>query len=411
MQKTDKIGKEKTFSPNKLPFLQSQILQKIFIDINNNVKSDIEDIAQLTDYKKESKILDFACKALITKKFIEGNFDIGFSIPSNRIELYNFVIKKNDYEHKHYSNNILKFKYINKKNDNEQSLFDNFKTISDYNREGVCHRWYDYLEDFPFILIEDNIKEYNINENSLIVDPFAGSGTTNVTAKMFNIHSIGLDANPLMAFISRVKTTWDIDLNLFKIEVIDVATKFLQNILNFEELNIDCNFLEKMPKKELNQWLSFALQKEVVLLKHYIKEVKDNKIRDLLLLAMSRSALDASYVSFCPGTTFYPFREKEEFWNLFTNKVIDIITDLEIIKNSNLIYAKANLINDTCLSAHKQIQPNTVDFIITSPPYPNDLEYTRQTRLEMYLLDFVNNMKDIQKIKGQEKLLKQRKII
>ncbi|MCL2313366.1 MAG: hypothetical protein FWC41_12995, partial [Firmicutes bacterium] len=40
-----------------------------------------------------------------------------------------------------------------------------------------------------------------------------------------------------------------------------------------------------------------------------------------------------------------------------------------------------------------------IDFIITSPPYPNDLEYTRQTRLELYLLDFVKSMEDVQQIK------------
>lgn len=393
------LNNKKYISPSKLPFLQSQILQKLYLDIHGNIKSTIEDIVQVTDYKKESKILNDAIRALIKKEFIEGNLDNEFSVPTHRKELYNFVIKKNDYEHKKYSLNILKLQYVNRLNEKNYSLFNFQKTISDYNCEGVCHNWYDYLEDFPYHLIEEKIKEYSIKEGSLIIEPFAGSGTTNVTAKMFNIKSIGFDANPLMTFISKVKTTWDIDLQILKKEIIKIAGKFLQNIHNFNKLNIGKDFLERMPKKELNQWLSFALQKEVVLLKHYIKEVKDMKIRNLLLLAMSRSCLDASYVSFCPGTTFYPFREKEEFWNLFTNKVIDIYSDLEKIQSKHTDSSKATLINDTCLNAHKYINPNTIDLLITSPPYPNDLEYTRQTRLEMYLLDFVQSMDDVQKIK------------
>jgi DNA modification methylase len=40
-----------------------------------------------------------------------------------------------------------------------------------------------------------------------------------------------------------------------------------------------------------------------------------------------------------------------------------------------------------------------VDFIFTSPPYPNDLEYTRQTRLELFLLGYVKNMEDVRDIK------------
>ena len=399
MQVKAKIKNQKLISPNKLPFLQSQILQKLFLDIHSNKKSYLNDIVKLTNYKKESKILNDAINALIVKKFIVGNFEKGFSVPTYRIELYNQVIKKNDYKHKIYSKNILKFSYVNKLNGKNGTLFSEIKTISDYNKEGICHKWYDYLEDFPYQLIEEKINEYKITKNSLIVEPFAGSGTTNITAKMFNIKSIGFDANPLMTFISKVKTTWNIDLKQLKKEIINVSEKFLNNIHNFDKLNIDKDFLERMPKKELNQWLSFALQKEVVLLKSYIKKIENQKIRDLLLLAMSRSALDASYVSFCPGTTFYPFREKEEFWNLFTNKVIDIYTDLEKIQSKKNTYVEATLINDTCLNAQKHIKSNSIDFLITSPPYPNDLEYTRQTRLEMYMLDFVKNMDDVQKIK------------
>ena len=100
-------------SLNKLPFLQSQILQKLYLDIHNNIKTTIEDIAQITNYKKESKILNDAIKALITKEFIEGDFEKG---------LYNLVVRKNDYKHKNYSKNILNFQYVNKINDKSHSL-------------------------------------------------------------------------------------------------------------------------------------------------------------------------------------------------------------------------------------------------------------------------------------------------
>lgn len=399
MQETKEIKQTKIISPNKLPFLQSQILQKLYLDIHNNIKTTIENIAKITDYKTESKILNDAIKALDIKEFVNGDFDVGFSVPEQRVGLFKVVTKKNDYVHKKYSHNILKLQYVNKINGKSYSLFEQIKTVKDYNNEGVCHRWYDYLEDFPYELIEEKINKYKITEKSLIVEPFAGSGTTNVTSKMFGINSIGFDANPLMTFISKVKTTWDIDLKEFKREVIKISENFLKNIHDFEKLNIDNDFLVRMPKKELNQWLSIALQKEVVLLKHYIKKIENDKIRNLLLLAMSRSALDASFVSFCPGTTFYPFREKEEFWNLFTNKIIDIYTDLEKIIGQKIEYPKATLINDSCLNANKYIEPHSIDFLITSPPYPNDLEYTRQTRLEMYMLDFVKSMEDVQKIK------------
>ncbi len=414
---TEKIITEKLISPNKLPFLQAQVLQKIYLNINNNIASTIEEFAEITDYKKDSKILSDAIKALNIKKFIDGDLENGFFVPDDRTNLYKSVVNKNDYVHKVYSDNILRFQYINKVNnsinnnassDIQVDLFQTNTTnkntisnnvISHYNKSGTCHRWYDYLEDFPYYLIEEKIKEYGLSENSIIVEPFAGSGTTNVSSKMFNMKSYGFDANPLMAFISSVKTTWDVHLENYKKEVISVAKNFLENIHNIENLAIDNDFLDRMPKKELSQWLSFGLQKEIILLKSFIKKGKDEKIKNLLLLAMSRAALDASFVAFCPGTTFYPFREKEEFWNIFTNRVIDIYKDLQKMQEFGIVYPDATLINDSCLNARKYIKDNSIDFLVTSPPYPNDLEYTRQTRLEMYMLDFVQNMEDVQKIK------------
>lgn len=388
-------AKGKISSPNNLPFLQAQILQKIYFDLFEQEQTTIEDLSELTDYPKDSKILGDAIEALIEKGFLDGTLLGGFKVPEYCLDLFSKIVKRNDYKHKEYSTNILQFITPEKI---LPSLFEEEQTISELNNYGVVHRWYDYLEDFPYSLIEDKIKEYNIKVDSLIVEPFAGSGTTCVAANFFKCNSIGFDANPLMAFISKVKTTWDIDLAVYKKQVIKIARQFLEKIHVYDSLSLRNGFLEHMPKKELNQWLSPSLQKEVNLLKNLIDEVTDNKIKNLLLLALSKSCLDASYVSFCPGTTFYPFREKEEFWDLFTRKTIQIYEDVEKVQKHNH-YGKSTLINDTCLNAKKYIKPKSIDFIITSPPYPNDLEYTRQTRLEMYLLDFVRSMDEVQQIK------------
>lgn len=394
-------------NPNKLPFLQSQILEKIYLDISLKHKTTIEDLALLTEYKSESKILKDAIVSLINKAFICGDLENGFYVPDGRNEFFKKVVEKNNFVNKKYSKNILYFKHSKRKKRNvlhiNDSLFYDNKysnsIISKYNNGGICHRWYNYLEDFPYYLIEEKIKEYNLNEKSLIVEPFAGSGTTNVTAKMFNIKSIGFDANPLMSFISKVKTTWNIDTTKFKEATVKISEQFLNNIHKIDVIEYQRDFLDNMPRKELNQWLSISLQNEVVLLKNYINTINDKNIRNLLLLAMSRSALDASFVSFCPGTTFYPFKEKDEFWDIFTDRVVDIYDDLVKFQEILSTYGESDIINDTCLNASHYLKNNSIDFLITSPPYPNDLEYTRQTRLELYLLDFVKNMDDVQKIK------------
>lgn len=39
------------------------------------------------------------------------------------------------------------------------------------------------------------------------------------------------------------------------------------------------------------------------------------------------------------------------------------------------------------------LQPNSIDAVFTSPPYPNEKDYTRTTRLESVILDFVTTSK------------------
>lgn len=45
------------------------------------------------------------------------------------------------------------------------------------------------------------------------------------------------------------------------------------------------------------------------------------------------------------------------------------------------------------------IEPRSIDAVITSPPYPNEKDYSRTTRLETVLLGFIHDRKDLQELK------------
>jgi len=67
------ISLDRTVNPNKLPFLQVQILQRIYLDLFEQRQTALEDLAELTDYPKDSKILKDAIDALVRKDFLEGD--------------------------------------------------------------------------------------------------------------------------------------------------------------------------------------------------------------------------------------------------------------------------------------------------------------------------------------------------
>src|SRR5207302_840611 len=45
------------------------------------------------------------------------------------------------------------------------------------------------------------------------------------------------------------------------------------------------------------------------------------------------------------------------------------------------------------------LRPHSVDAVITSPPYPNEKDYTRTTRLETVILGFIRDKKALQALK------------
>ena len=391
----------------KLPFLQSQILDYIYSKIYDNEKPSINELSQITGYSIDSRIFLNAIELLVKKGFIEKLEGFNFSIPESKKTFFQERIANIRSQNITYNIDFLEL--IDNNSIEQLPLFNQFRSISDLNQLNIVHQWYDYLEDFPFSLLEESIKKYNLKNGNLVLDPFCGSGTTLVSSNFFGLNAIGIDANPLMCLVSQVKTTWEIELSELREIFCNITKKFIELAGDIDNYQFENDFLKVMPKRELNQWMSLRMQQEVSLMKDLINNVKNEKIHKLLLVMLGKSAFDSSYVALCPGTTFYPHRQKEPFFNTFCKKIAQAYKDLETIQQFDS-YGKATIFNDSAMRASSFIKEESVDFIITSPPYPNDLEYTRQTRLELYLLDFVKNMENVQKlkktmIKGSTKLI------
>jgi hypothetical protein len=47
------------------------------------------------------------------------------------------------------------------------------------------------------------------------------------------------------------------------------------------------------------------------------------------------------------------------------------------------------------------LPPNSIDAVITSPPYPNEKDYTRTTRLESVILRFISNKAELRSLRQQ----------
>ena len=82
------------------------------------------------------------------------------------------------------------------------------------------HRWYRLTPSFSPRLAGDIAREFRLNENDFVLDPFSGVGTVPLCMKYRGIPSCSVEINPYLHFVGTVKTRTYIDLKVIE-EVFD----------------------------------------------------------------------------------------------------------------------------------------------------------------------------------------------
>lgn len=235
------------------------------------------------------------------------------------------------------------------------------------NKRYPIHNWYYFKEGFSKELVEHFIKNYGIPQGSTVLDPFCGVGTTLLTCKQNGINSIGFDVCPLFTFISKVKTQ-DYDLNILE--------KNVNEAVNWK--------LEKPKELPNNDFLKKALSRQaledVVFYRKKISELEDKKSRDFMMLALIDSTTRGSWIVKDGALARIQKEGKPPVGKLFRNKIKLMLKDL---KKSNLGSAEVEIrLQD---SRNMTLENDSINYVITSPPYLNKLEYTKIYKLELLL--------------------------
>jgi len=102
-------------------------------------------------------------------------------------------------------------------------LVDKFTDTNAY----AFHNLYPYKGKFYPRVVRSLINAFKLNNNSLLLDPFNGSGTTTHEASIMGIKSLGIDVTPMGIVLSKLKN----DLLFIEEQKLNFAPKELQDIL------------------------------------------------------------------------------------------------------------------------------------------------------------------------------------
>jgi DNA modification methylase len=289
--------------------------------------------------------------------------------------------------------------------------------------DGDIHEWYRFVLSFPDHLVDEMCQRFGAGQGDIILDPFCGTGTTLVECKKKGIDCIGIEANPACVFASRVKTTWDLDTEELRTAAKAVvgrvnatcneltfsgqplfATAFNADALKRQLLANSQEGRYFVSSGMLNRgWISETPFYKTLSLLNEIKSARiEPKVKDMLKLALVAILVEkVGNVSF--GPEIYVSRRKEDadVLGAFRKKIERMVADLEKVQEVDTVGESWVLSGDAreCDSVLTQSNLGSVDFVITSPPYPTEKDYTRQTRLELVFLGYVYNAKSLRRIK------------
>jgi len=235
------------------------------------------------------------------------------------------------------------------------------------NKFEPIHNWYYFKEGYSKQLVDVIIDKFGLNENSMVLDPFCGSGTSLLTCKQRGIKSIGFDVSPFFVFISKVKTR-DYDLARLKENISEaISWKFERP--------------ERLPKEKfVRKVFSRYTLEDAIFYRNKILSIEDDYSRDFLLLALIDSAIKASWTTKDGAMIRIDKRGKPPLKKFFKYKIKKMFKDLEKT-NLKPIEAKVE-VGD---AKELPLEDETIDAVITSPPYLNKIEYTKIYNIETSL--------------------------
>lgn len=272
------------------------------------------------------------------------------------------------------------------------------------NKTSPVHRWVPWIAGFSRDFVQDALRKHLNMKGGTVLDPFAGVGTTLVEAILSGHNALGFDINPYAALATETK------LNAYRVDI-DILS---EEIIRFKDYLHSAEYYGKQPISEppagfstRSPFYSPAVLGKVLLAQDFILAIADEMIRNLFRIAFASTMVTYSNYSYEPSLGRRASAGRAEIIDYdvageIGRKLDQMLQD--IIWMKDMIPAPAvgsRVINDTFFNCEDYIEKESVDLIVTSPPYVNNYHYNRNTRPQLYWLGLAHSPQDFKPIEEQ----------
>ena len=265
---------------------------------------------------------------------------------------------------------------VTKRYKNQSEIVSNLESINWDFANNCSTRSIHNLHPYPAKFIPEIpmnlIRALGVPEDTVVCDPFCGSGTTLKTAQELGIPSIGIDLNPIACMISKIKTTKLPRNFIFVAE--NIVNRLKHKSVVSAEIdipNVDHWFLPD---------IKFALHQIV----QEIKLEVDPLMRLHLEFCLSANLVKISNQD--SDTRYAAIKKNVNICDVY-NAFLKTALHLHKVKNiSGYPRAKAKVVKKDILKFNSTDLSQKIGLVVTSPPYPNAYEYWLYHKYRMFWL-------------------------
>lgn len=272
-------------------------------------------------------------------------------------------------------------------------------TFSPNKLESV-HRWYPYLEGFSSAFVKEITSRWANGPVGTIYDPFGGTGTALTVAAVNGVRGLYSEINPFMRHVVECKTNV-LRRVANKVPEVDLMFSKIQKIapqLERTKSDAEAELATTFPGRPYFKGRRLI---EILAIKDAIDKLDiDSDCEMLAKLALASIGVASSEMKRQADLRYRTEKESlpdaYSVYEAFRHKSTQIASDIDPVYGglAEVFLAGENAIDNNLYSGE-------VDFIVTSPPYLNGTNYFRNTKIELWLSDYIKHERELGKLTQQ----------
>ncbi len=271
------------------------------------------------------------------------------------------------------------------------------------NRDAPVHRWAPWIAGFSKQFVEDALDRH-APTHGVVLDPFAGVGTTLLEADLAGHEAVGFEINPYAAFACRTKlAAHRVDSPRLR-EAISAFAAFGETA---DSSGCEPQSAPPAGFRTRTPFYSPNVLRKMLLALDFIHTLDCPQTADLFKLAFASTMVQCSNYSYEPSlgrkaTAGRPDVDDFPVFEAVAAKLSDMAGDAEWSRHARSRPERPDgrVFAQSFFEGYRSVPAQSVDLLVTSPPYLNNYHYNRNTRPQLYWLGFCESPRDLKRLES-----------